>query len=453
MFTNKEVASEETTELKRARNGSVTVGVDHNMLRIQLPSEISQKFWGKPQKYLYLKLKDTPENRLLAELVSRDIQLDLADNYLDLTLQRYLQALEEYRPKPTNQNSTSFPDLLSSIFKKPTLSGLFTEYSYYKSKFLAETTMIFSYQARYGRAFHSCPQNLNEGLKIQSYLMENHSSGEARRLISVIANMVEWAKLNQKLPANFLNVYKQYREEIKVVSRRESAQTIQELIHAGIIGEREPEFRAFTIEEANAIIQAFEERICLNNHTQSPWDLVIKFLFWTGCRPGECAALRWSQVAADCSKITFNASWSREGRFRKGLKTEGKGASSRSFPCGSKLQNFLLSIRPENYTPETYVFSNRAGKPIDFATFHMLWVGRNGNKHNYVGILPTLIKEGKVEQYLPPYATRHTYINIQLDAGVRIADVAKLVGNSPATIHNHYESASREKNKIQPIEI
>lgn len=269
--------------------------------------------------------------------------------------------------------------------------------------------MIFSYQARYGRAFHSCPQNLNEGLKIQSYLMENHSSGEARRLISVIANMVEWAKLNQKLPANFLNVYKQYREEIKVVSRRESAQTIQELIHAGIIGEREPEFRAFTIEEANAIIQAFEERICLNNHTQSPWDLVIKFLFWTGCRPGECAALRWSQVAADCSKITFNASWSREGRFRKGLKTEGKGASSRSFPCGSKLQNFLLSIRPENYTPETYVFSNRAGKPIDFATFHMLWVGRNGNKHNYVGILPTLIKEGKVEQYLPPYATRHTY--------------------------------------------
>jgi len=439
----------------RARNGSISVGSDRGVLRIQFPSNLSQEIWGLKQKYLYLDLPDNDQNRLIAELLVRDILLDIQNAYLDATLERYLSALEAYRPKPVRQEPNVLENVLENVVNKVlgrhTLSSLFEQYLDYKSELLEETTIELSYRRRYAPAFAKCPQNLHDGLKIQKYLMQNHSSSKAKRMISVIANMVEWAKLNRLLPPNFLNVYKQYRDDIKVVVKRETAQTIQKMIHAGIIEEPELECRAFSAEEANAIIEAIEERICANNRASAPWDQVIKFLFWTGCRQGECAGLRWCDVSLNCSKITFKSSYNNQLKILKGLKTEGKGAQSRAFPCGPKLQNLLLTIRPDNFDPLAYVFCNKQGKPVDFGTFHMYWVGTVNRKQQVVGILPTLIKEGKVHQYLTPYATRHTYINFQLDAGVNIANIAKLVGNSPATIHYYYESTRRDS--VQPVEL
>jgi predicted transcriptional regulator len=42
-------------------------------------------------------------------------------------------------------------------------------------------------------------------------------------------------------------------------------------------------------------------------------------------------------------------------------------------------------------------------------------------------------------------------LNLQLDAGVKVANIAKLVGNSPATIHQYYESARRDS--ARPVEL
>lgn len=445
------IATTSSAQLQRAKHGSISVGLDRGVLRIQFPSKLSQEVWGVKQKYLYLNLPDNDQNRLIAELLVRDILLDIHESYFDATLERYLNALEAYRPKPVPQKPNVLENVVNKVLGRHTLSSLFEKYLDYKSDLLEETTLELSYRRRYAKAFSKCPQNLHDGLKIQKYLMQNYSSSKAKQMISIIANMVEWARLNRLLPPNFLNVYKQYRDDIKVVVKRETAQTIQEMIHAGIIEEPELEFRAFSPEEANAIIDAFEEKICSNNRASAPWDQVVKFLLWTGCRQGECAGLRWCDVSLDCSKITFRSSYNRQLKILKGLKTERKGAEKRTFPCGPKLQNLLISIRPDNYDPLGYVFCNRQGKPVDFGTFHMYWVGTVNRQQKVVGILPTLIKEGKVHQYLTPYATRHTYINLQLDAGVKVANIAKLVGNSPATIHQYYESVRRDS--AQPVEL
>ena len=436
---------------KRTRNGSISVGSDRGTLRIQFPSKLSQKVWGLKQKYLYLNLPDNDQNRLIAELLVRDILLDIHDSYFDATLERYLNALEAYRPKPLCQEPNMLDNVVNKVLRQHTLSNLFEKYLDYKSDLLEETTLELSYRRRYAKTFSQCPQDLHDGLKIQKYLMKNYCSNKTKRMISVIANMVEWAKLNRLLPASFLNVYKQYREDIKVIAKRETSQTIQELIHSGVIDEPELEFCAFSSKEANAIIEAFEERMCSNNRCSSPWDQVVKFLFFTGCRQGECAGLRWCDVSLDCTKITFRSSYNSRLKILKGLKTEGKGAHSRAFPCGPKLQNLLLSIRPDNYDPLAYVFQNSKGNPIDFCAFHMHWLGTVNSKQQVIGILPTLIKEGKVHQYLTPYSTRHTYINLQLDAGVKVANIAKLVGNSSATIHHYYESSRRDS--TQPVEL
>ncbi|MBD2066197.1 tyrosine-type recombinase/integrase [Leptolyngbya sp. FACHB-671] len=437
---------------KRVGNGSTAISCDRGVLRIQFPSQLSQKVWGIKQKYLYLGLSNNEQNMLIAEIIAKDIQLDIYEESFDVTLERYLNTLEKYRPKPTCQQQGALEKAISKVFNRHTLSGIFEQYLEYKSGLLEETTIELSYRQSYLRAFSKCPQNLHDGLEIRAFLIENYSSKKAKELLSVISCMVEWAKLNQLLPSSFLNAYKQYSEDIDPVPQRVTPKSIQKLIDSGIAEETDDDYRAFSLEEANAIIEAFEERMCLIQRDGTPWDVVVKFLFWTGARHGECAGLTWRDVSSDGSKITFRSSYNHRLRVLKGLKTQKKGARSRAFPCGTKLQNLLLNIRPKNYSPEDYVFQNSKGAPINFDMFSLHWAGNEKRlKRLGTGVLPTLIEQGKVSQYLTPYATRHTYINAQLDAGVKAANIAKVVGNSVATIHSHYESTRRDS--VELIEI
>jgi integrase len=438
------------TSKPRPRQEAAVIGVDRGVLRLQMPSHLSKQLWDKKQKYIYLGLPDTPENRLVAELVLRDIQLDIYAGCVDVTCERYVQTAEAHKPQPSKA-SLSFPsNLVPAFLKRETVSSLFEKYCKYKQNLLAETTLKEDYR-RLRQDLAKCPQDLNDELSIQAYITANHSPYRAKRLLGTIERTIDWGKLNRVIPGSVVNVYKQYREEIPDISQREIAESIQALIQEGLIDDDASDFRAFTAEEANAIIEAFEELVCRNHYSGTPWDLVVKFLFWTGCRLGECAGLKWEQVSNDCSKITFKASYSHRSKVLRGLKTatKGKGAKSRLFPCGPKLRTLLLSIRPAAYDASAYVFTNRAGRPVNFSTFHPYWVG--SKKDGIVGVLPTLIRAGKVHQYLTPYQTRHTYINIQLSAGLSPARVAKLVGNSSATIHQHYESIFR--NDAPPVEF
>ena len=112
----------------------------------------------------------------------------------------------------------------------------------------------------------------------------------------------------------------------------------------------------------------------------------------------------------------------------------------REFPCGPKLQALLLRIRPEDFNAEDHVFQYQ-GKPVKMHSLGGLWRGRPMHRSPVLG---ELIEEGKVRKYLKPYATRHTYINQQIRAGVKPKDLAERVGNSPGTLAQHYEDFNRE---------
>jgi site-specific recombinase XerD len=55
-----------------------------------------------------------------------------------------------------------------------------------------------------------------------------------------------------------------------------------------------------------------------------------------------------------------------------------------------------------------------------------------------------LVEEGKVSQYLKPYATRKTFITRQLQNGVDPKTVAYWVGDNVDTIMEYYSDINRE---------
>ena len=73
--------------------------------------------------------------------------------------------------------------------------------------------------------------------------------------------------------------------------------------------------------------------------------------------------------------------------------------------------------------------------------FYPAWTGPPDGRD---GVIADLMKQGKIKTYLKPYATRHTFITLQLKAGMTPANVAKLVGNSPEMIYKHYVSADED---------
>jgi integrase len=56
----------------------------------------------------------------------------------------------------------------------------------------------------------------------------------------------------------------------------------------------------------------------------------------------------------------------------------------------------------------------------------------------YKGVVLQLALDKRISQYLTPYATRHTWITLQLTEGVPIKNVAKLAGNTPEVILKSY---------------
>jgi len=115
----------------------------------------------------------------------------------------------------------------------------------------------------------------------------------------------------------------------------------------------------------------------------------------------------------------------------------------------------LVKIKPIDASPDSFVLGGE--KPVNFNKLNQPWTGstnahgNKGKKATVSSIIGNLILVQKVEFYYPPYGTRHTWINIQLRAGVPVQNVAEWAGNSPDTIWKNY--VSYDSGFSQPIEL
>ncbi|MBD2773319.1 tyrosine-type recombinase/integrase [Iningainema sp. BLCCT55] len=372
----------------------------------------------------------------VASLIEKDILFGTFD-----------PTLEKYKLENLAASKIQAEGLALKEKYKPKLIDLYNDYCEFRKTRLAETTYRRHYRGAFYRALLECPQDIEKALDIYNKLIEIRSKDTVRRVMGILAEVVDWAREHDKIPVEVRNGYKSLQENILPNnSCRKKPKQIR------CLSIPDDDYRAFTKEERDAIIEAFEKRGNQNGRSSKKWTNIIKFLFMTGCRHGELAALRWKDISPDCTRIKFQRSYDGEYKVEKDLKTASKGIKSRIFPCNENLQHFLMSIRPENYNLEDFVFQWQ-GKPVIMKSIRNIWSGHEdrSGKNITKSLIAELITSGKLKQYLTPYATRHTFITLQLEAGVPIQNVAKWVGNSPATIIKHYQSVCR--NYDLPLEI
>lgn len=315
----------------KASKGTVGVESFQGRLRLRLPRQLYE---GK-QKYLTLGLPDTEQNRKIALAKAKRLESDIALERFDFTLAKYDPKTAKYDPK------TAKLTVVQSIkAQEPALGDLWNRYTEHRKSQIAVTTLVKQYKQVAMHIAKLPTQSVDDAIEIRDWLLKNLGSADAaRRMITQLAACCGWAMESKLIKSN---PFAGMAEKVKLPKKAEM------------------DIDAFSKVEMETIINAFVE-----HPTYSYYAPLVKFLFWTGCRTGEAIALQWKHVISDCSRITFSESVSTDRRIRKGTKTN----KIRKFPCNSRLQALLLSIRPENYSPESPVFLSSSGNEINAHSF------------------------------------------------------------------------------------
>ncbi|MEM6424529.1 MAG: tyrosine-type recombinase/integrase [Cyanobacteria bacterium P01_D01_bin.128] len=372
---------------KKAPKGSVKVKNSNERLQLVFS-------YGGKRHYISTGLANSVTNRKLADLKAKEIEKDILYERFDHTLARY-----------KNPNSSALSTVTPTVtpIAKPQmpLDELWERYVTFKRPQVSQTTVARDY-ARYRSHIAKLPtKDLTEAVIIRDYLMASTTANAAKRILINLSACCDWARKSGLIETN---PFTGMSAEITIPKSSSDDMDIE----------------PFSTPERDKIIEMFSLDRYYIGYTQ-----LIKFLFFTGCRPSEAIALQWKHIN---SYVHFEqaVTFSEEGlTLKKGLKTQEK----RRFPINQQLSNILNAIKPEDCSTEDYLFPSPEGKFIDFNNFrNRAWKS-------------ILTKCGI--PYRKLYQTRHTFITLCLEAGIDAKDVARLVGNSPEVIYRHYAGNKR----------
>jgi integrase len=378
----------------KASKGSVQIKVSNGRLQLAFTHA------GK-RHYLSLGLSDNKLNRKAAEAKAKIIESDI-------TYERFDHTLAKYKSQSVLSAVTPITPIVTP---KIAFAELWEKYTQYKSSQVAASTLVRDY-GKIAKRLQALPKNVEDAVGVRDWLLSKYSSEVARRTLIQMNACCNWAVKSGLASENPFNGMA---SDIKRTVRDTS---------------REP----FSWEERDAIIAAFENNTFCSKFAPIPHSYYapyVKFLFITGCRPEEAIALQWKHISVDCSRIQFKEAIPSD----TGIRGQTKTGKTRTFPCNSKLQEFLGSIKPESPLFNDLVFPGSRGQVIDSHNFlNRVWKP----------VVEGLVKAGKVEKYLPQYNIRHTFITLAVENGLDAKDVARLVGNSPEIIYRHYAGIKRE---------
>lgn len=283
------------------------------------------------------------------------------------------------------------------------LRRLWSKYTQFRAGHLAPSTVKRDYrkiERRLKRLEQS--QTAGNAIAIRDWLLEHYSHETARRTLVQLNACTKWAMESELITRNpFAGVPGQ----LKRPRRSERA------------------WAAFTREERDRIIQEFD----IQHPQYGPW---VKFLFWTGCRPEEAAALRWEHCAADCRELLIAEALPvdmKEAQSTKNYKTT-------RFPCNARLQRLLRELEPYPRRRQDWILPAVKGSRFDYHNFQTRY---------WKPLVEELHERGFVAFYLSQYHTRHTFITEGLKAGVSVQDMAYLCRVSTTVLYRHYLDRTR----------
>lgn len=344
--------------------------------------------YGGKRHYVSLGIRSNPLNRKIAKDKAFEIERDIEYGEFDPTYQKYkvgttLTTVEPISELPTSQ--TSLTELWQQYVKAR------------KTGKSPATIRMYGWVANHlGRCPHKLP---SEYQAIFDWLTANVPANSTKRLLMHLSACCKWAKRSQLIGDN---PFESMAAEIKLKK----------------VSNDEIEIHPFTREERDRIITAFE-----SNRYYKYYAPLIKFLFFTGCRPSEALALPWKNIGK--AVIVFNRSVVYDGNglvVKDGLKTQ----KSRKFPINAQLQELLENLVPATMQPEALVFpSPRSSGFISWGNFTTrAW--------------KTVMNSLENIDYRNPYQTRHTFCSLCREADISSLQIAKWVGNSPAIIDRVY---------------
>ena len=283
------------------------------------------------------------------------------------------------------------------------LSALWASYARFRKPHIAQSTLILDY-AKISRRIEimlETSPDLKTSLQIREWLLARYAKETARRTLVQFQAACRWALLNGNLDSNPFEGLTHY-----LTDRRRSPTA----------------WAAFTLAERDAILKAFE--------SEAPFYLNWpQFLFWTGCRPEEAAALRWRHIASDLSEILIYEAEPIEA----GIVQATKNYRTTRFPCNSRLRFLLAGLRPWPLDPNERVFKGIKGGRFNYTNFQ---------RRHWRPIVERLAAEGQIAFYLSQYHCRHTFITEACER-MRLKDVSYLCRVSTTILLKHYMGRSR----------
>lgn len=338
------------------------------------------------RNYLSLGLSDNPVNRRLAELKAAEIEQDiLFDRYKGIDFYRGIEP-------------TQSPVIKSN---EPDYRALWDEWIEYRYTIVNPTTKgDYQYICA---IVERCPYGLDDAVAVKNWLMSSYSYEVSRRVIEKLIACFQWSINQNKID---FNPYKQHKLVNKSAKHRR-------------------EINPFTVEERDKIID-----YCAKSEWYSHYSALIEFIFFTGCRPSEAIALRWSDVNKDRTQITFSQAATKGENSRMTIKQGLKTQQSRRINLNDRVVTIINKAELRRINNGTFVFPSKRDDIINWPNFRQrCWRD---------------LLDGCAIAYRSPYQMRHTFITLALRSGMPVADVASLVGNSPAIIYRHYAGVSRD---------
>ena len=364
----------------------VSINSVRGRLRLRLPRTIWE---NRKQEYLYLGLPDNSQNRKLAEIKARQIELDILSGNFDSTLSKYSSKTHESPPAKLNHEEV-------------TLVEIYTKYTNSRKKITSKSTQK-GYLVNITKLERSPFKLPSQAINLKDWAIETLPIDTAKRFLMQVNAACNWAVQRSILENNPFS-----KIDIKLK-----------------ISKSKNKIYPFTTAEEEVIINAFRD-----SGSYSDLTYLVKFFFLTGCRTSEALGLQWQHISEDSINFKETVVTGIGGVYRND-KTK---STERYFPCNNQLRKLLTSIKPENYGPETSVFVRADNTPITYCELRNAWYG----KGDRLGIVRQLATDLKIEAYRIQYNTRHTFISRCLEAGIAPVQVAAWVGNSPAMIYQHY---------------
>jgi integrase len=379
--------------IQKAVKGRVGIENKDNRLRLNLP----RAWFDGEQKRFALGLSDSPENRLKAEQIALQLELDYLNHSLDLTL-------EKYKPQPKSNL------ILLEKEKNPSLLELWDRYQKYKKPTRKVSTQI-SVDSFKPILLKIKTVDCLDAISIQEELLGVTTNHLCKRILIELNAAIKWAIKHRIIKNIQTSPFEGMAYELPAYNFQLN-----------------PKPNAFSQDEMDLIIQSFKE-----SKSYSYYSPLVQFLFLTGCRTSEAIGLRGSNISSDCSEIEFNGSLI----YRKNKWIQTKGSKTnrrRSFPCSSRLTELLLEIKPSS---NKLVFPGpRKGGPINRDNFSQ----RAWNK------IVDPIKPNTT-----PYCCRDSFITLQLLRGTPAFIIAKWVDSSVQLIEKFYADSLKFRD-VRPID-